>query len=111
MKTYFRTMTSFTILTSVIGVLLFTSLPITVNGDSLADKRSEAPVETWDNQEIELERAILTEQLPPTAAGSASVEQEPMSNESHMSSNDMEHGMEQNKSASHYKSDVFGGNR
>lgn len=110
MKNYYKAISSSTILTSVIAVILLISVPVTVSGDSLADKRTEAPPETWGNQEIELERAILTEQLPSTAAGSASVEQEPIERDSHMSSR-MEDGMEQNKSASHYKREVFGSNR
>ena len=111
MKIYFRTMTSSTIVTSFMAVLLLTWLPMTVNGDSLADKRSDVPVETWNNQDIELERAILTEQLTPTAAGPASVEQPFMQSESNMSSDNMTHEAEQHKNASHHKSEVFGGNR
>ena len=112
MKTYFKTMTS------VIVVLLFTWLPVTVSGDSLADKRSDTPVETWGSTDVELERAILTEQMDPTAAGPVSAEhqqdtmmQDSMHSEGHMSKDDMEHGMKQYNSASHYKREVFGNNR
>jgi len=103
---------------SVVGVFLLSLLPAIVNGYSLADKNSDTPVETWGSTDVELERAILTEQMDPTAAGPVSAEhqqdtmmQDSMHSEGHMSKDDMEHGMKQYNSASHYKREVFGNNR
>jgi len=99
-------------MTSAVCVFLLSLLPAIVNADSSADRRSDTSVETWNNQDIELERAILTEKMSPTAAGPASAEQHGavMHGESNMGKDDMamEHGMKQYKSASHYKREVFG---
>ena len=103
-------------MTSAVCVFLLSLLPAIVYAESSADRRSDTSVETWNNQDIELERAILTEKMSPTAAGPASAEQhgavvqESMHGESNMGKDDMAmgHGMKQYKSASHYKREVFG---
>jgi hypothetical protein len=99
-------------MTATVSVFLLSMLPVIVNGDSLADKRADTPVETWNSQEMELERAILTGQVEPTAAGSASVQHQPdsMMHEPMHSSGDMEHGVEQYRRASDYKRETFGSN-
>lgn len=98
-------------LLSAICVFLLSLLPAVVNGDSLADRRSDTPIETWDHQELEMMRDILTEQMEPTAAGpmlpgeSASGM---MPSAKGMGHREMEHGMKQYKNAHHYKTEVFG---
>lgn len=105
MKTLIRNVVS---TTSVLAICL---LPVTASGDSLADKRSNTPVETWGNQDVELERAILTETIDPTAAGStaynASGSQQGSMKQGEMSTR---HGAASHNSAHENKRVIFGPN-
>lgn len=105
-----------TLIRNMVSALVILLLPTVASGDSLADKKSDTPVETWNNQEIELERAILTETIEPTAAGHSAYEgsfsagQDGMNNVGETGGMGSEHGAKEYKRASDYKREVFGPN-
>lgn len=100
-----------TLIRNMVSVLFILLLPTVVIGESLAERKSDTPVETWNNQE--LERAILTESIAPTAAGysayesSSSASQDAMNNAGERSAG---HEAKEYKRASDYKREVFGPN-
>jgi len=102
-----------TLIRNMVSVLFILLLPTVASGESLAERKSDTPVETWNNQELELERAILTETIAPTAAGypaydsSSSADQGAMKNAGERSAG---HGAKEYKRASDYKREVFGPN-
>ena len=99
------------IMLSAMPVLVVLLLPAVVYGESLADKRSDTPVETWGNQEAELERAILTETIDPTAAGNtASGDMGSQQDAIRQHGSNQTHGVKQYPRASDYKRAVFGPN-
>lgn len=98
---------------SVASVLAISLLPAVVSGESLADRKSDTAVETWGSHEAELERAILTESVEPTAAGGISHDgvagsQGDSGTMSHRQGMSEDHGMKKYKSAYEYKREVFG---
>ncbi|UZE96488.1 hypothetical protein [Alkalimarinus alittae] len=93
------------------SMLVILLLPTMVSGDSLADKKADTPVESWGNQEAELERAILTETIEPTAAGGLSdMGHGPQKANTKMHDSKGWHGGKQYKNAYEYKREVFGSN-
>ena len=102
-----------TLIRNMVSVLFILLLPTAAIGESLAERKSDTPVETWDNQELELERDILTESIAPTAAGrsvydsSSSAGQDEMKSTGERSTG---HGAKEHRRASDYKREVFGPN-
>lgn len=102
MKTFIR---------KFVSVFIMLLLPAAVLGESLADRKLETPVETWGNEEAELERAILTETVEPTAAGhSTDQPSQYQTDKAKKHRSGGWHGGKQYKNAYEYKREVFGPN-
>ena len=116
MKTLMRTMVLGT------SVCLLSLLPAGASADSVADRKSETPINTWgvptaSTHDAAIERSIFEDTLPATAAGgsaySGSIESKANSipNASHRSEDTASTGHYENTyKASDYKRDMFGGN-
>lgn len=91
-------------------------MPTVASGESLADRKLDTPVEAWNSEELELERAILTETIEPTAAGhslsdgSASNSHSKTQSSGEMSGMSIRHGTKAYGRASDYKREIFGPN-
>ncbi|MFD2230404.1 hypothetical protein [Alkalimarinus sediminis] len=86
-------------------------LPAVATSESLAERKSDTPVETWNHQEMELERAILTETIEPTAAGHSTNDMSTGEGHDGMkSTGDMTHETKKYSRASDYKRAIFGSN-
>lgn len=102
-----------TLIRNLVSVSVISLLPAVASGESLADRASDTPVETWNNQELELERAILTETVEPTAAGSPAYESNFNAGQENAGATDSmnaRHGAKKHHRASDYKREVFGPN-
>lgn len=102
-----------TLIRNLVSVSVILLLPAVASGESLADRSSDTPVETWNNQELELERAILTETIEPTASGDSAYESSFTSAQENAGVADgmsAGHGAKKDHRASDYKREVFGPN-